>query len=122
MTELSAATLAIEPRAPTEPRFGDPRERAEREAAAIFRSMHPQILACFAKQRAGPRGHTWIVVDVLVGGDGRPREVATTGSAPLESVVLECVSRKVRAASFAPPALSATSRVSVSFSFHPEGG
>lgn len=102
----------------TEP---DPRETAEREAAAVFRAMHADVLACYAKRLAThPHAHAAITVDVLVGRDGRPREVATTGGAALGPAALSCVERRVRRAEFAPARDGGTSRVRVPFAFHPD--
>lgn len=99
----------------------DPRETAEREAAAVFRAMHADVLACYAKRLAThPHAHAAITVDVLVGRDGRPREVATTGGAALGPAALSCVERRVRRAEFAPARDGGTSRVRVPFAFHPD--
>lgn len=99
----------------------DPLPVAEGEAGAVFRAMHPQLLACYAQRLAThPRAHAFVTVDVVVGDDGRPREVSTTGGALLGSVVLDCVTRHVRRAVFAPPSASGTSRVRVPFAFHPD--
>lgn len=99
----------------------DPREQAERDAAAIFRSMHSDVLACYTKRLAThPKAHAAITIEVLVGQDGRPRDVATTGGALLGSAVLSCVTRKVMRTAFTPPRDGGSSRVRVPFAFHPD--
>ena len=101
----------------------DPREQAERDAAAVFRSMHADVLACYTKRLAThPKAHAAITVEVLVGQDGRPRDVATTGGALLGNAVLSCVTRKVMRTGFTPPRDGGSSRVQVPFAFHPDGG
>ena len=100
-----------------------PREQAERDAAAVFRSMHADVLACYTKRLAThPKAHAAITVEVLVGQDGRPRDVATTGGALLGSAVLSCVTRKVMRTAFTPPRDGGSSRVRVPFAFHPDDG
>lgn len=99
----------------------DPREQAERAAAEVFRSMHADVLACYTKRLAThPKAHAAITVEVLVGQDGRPRDVATTGGALLGSAVLSCVTRKVMRSAFTPPRDGGSSRVRVPFAFHPD--
>ncbi|MBX3205673.1 MAG: AgmX/PglI C-terminal domain-containing protein [Labilithrix sp.] len=98
-----------------------PQAQAEGDAARVFRSMHAEVLACYAKRLAThPRAHAAVTVDVLVGQDGRPRDVATTGGALLGPAVLSCVKRCVMRASFAPSGEGGTSRVRVPFAFHPD--
>ena len=83
--------------------------------------MHPHLLACYAKRLAThPNAYAFLTVDVLVGQDGRPREVSTTGGALLGTDVIDCMKRHVRRAAFAPPSASGTSRVRVPFAFHPD--
>lgn len=115
---LEALPVAKRSRHSSEP---DPREQAERDAADVFRSMHPDVLACYTKRLAThPKAHAAITVEVLVDQDGRPRDVATTGGALLGSAVLACITRKVMRTAFTPPRDGGSSRVRVPFAFHPD--
>ena len=83
--------------------------------------MHSDVLACYRKRLAThPNAHAHLTVDVLVGDDGLPRDVATTGGALLGETTLACLVRRVMRASFMPPYGGGTSRVSVPFAFHPD--
>ena len=93
----------------------------ELAADVVFRSMQPELLACYAKRlETAARAHGSITIDVVVGHDGRARDIATTGGALLGDAVMSCIIRRVRHASFAPPAGGGTSRLSVLFSFTPD--
>jgi hypothetical protein len=97
----------------------NPTEQAEREADAVVRQLHPQLLACYAKRLAkDPTAHAYLLVDVLVGEDGRPSEVATTGGARLGEA-LNCITASLRSAAFDPPAKTGTTRIRLPLSFEP---
>jgi len=98
-----------------------PRTTAEDEATRIFRSLHPKLLGCYARRLASrPDARAYVVVDVLVGGDGRPRDVSASGGGMLGRATVDCMVGHVRAAAFAPPASGGTSRVRVPFTFRPD--
>ena len=98
-----------------------PNDLEERRDDEVFRAMQPQLLACYARRlTTHPTAHAYVTFDVLVGLDGRPRDVATTGGALLGNEALSCLSRHVRRATFAPPPGGGTSRVRVPFAFHPD--
>lgn len=97
----------------------DPTEEAEREAAAVVRQLHPQLLACYAKRlKRDPKAEAYLLVDVLVGEDGRPRDVATTGGARLGEA-LDCITSRLRSAAFERPAKTGTTRIRVPLAFEP---
>ncbi len=97
-TELTRETLA-------DASGADPKDLEERRDGDVFRAMQPQLLACYAKRLATyPRAHGYVTFDILVGDDGRPRDVATTGGALLGTEVLGCFTGHVRRAAFAPSA------------------
>jgi hypothetical protein len=98
-----------------------PREREpERDADAILRSLHGELLGCYTKRLAThPKAHAHLTLDVLVGEDGRPLRVTTTGGALLGGETLECIEKHVRAVAFEPPRGGGISRVRVPISFHP---
>jgi hypothetical protein len=101
--------------------LADPRDIEERRDSEIFRALQPQLLGCYTKRLAThPGAHAYVTFDVLVGADGRPRDVATTGGASLGSDALGCITGHVRRAAFAPPVGGGTSRVRVPFAFHPD--
>ena len=104
-------------------RASDPWAVAEDDATRIFRAMHPKLVACYARRLASrPDAHAHLVVDVLVGADGRPRDVSTSGGAALGSEAVDCMVRQVRRAVFVPPEHGGTSRVRVPFTFRPASG
>ncbi len=97
----------------------DPTESAERAAGDVLRAIHPQLLACYARRlSADPHAHAYLTVDVRIGADGRPRDVATTGGARLGDA-LDCITARIRDSTFEPPARTGTSRVVVPFAFEP---
>ncbi len=99
----------------------DPWTAAEDEATRVFRSMHPQLIACYTRRLAShPDARAYLVVDVLVGADGRPRDVSTIGGAMLGRDTVDCMTRHVRSARFAPPEHGGSSRVRVPFTFRPD--
>jgi hypothetical protein len=115
IVETHAAMLVVPPpdtpaRAP-EP---DLHARVERDAGDVFRSMHGDLLRCFA--RAPPGAHAFVTIDVLVGSDGEVRDVATTGGA-LVGGATTCIARRVAKASFPPPRGGGTARIRVPLEF-----
>jgi hypothetical protein len=83
------------------------------------RRLHPELLACYARRLAtDPTAHAYLTIDVLVGEDGAPREIATTGGARL-GAALACITSRIREAAFELPARSGTTRVRVPLSFEP---
>ena len=117
----TVAVMSDSDRVPAAHRF-HARTVAEDEATRIFRAMHPHLVACYAKRLVShPNARAYLVIDVLVGADGRPRDVSTSGGALLGTDTVECVTRHVRTATFAPPENGGTSRVRIPFTFRPEG-
>ena len=110
-----------EPQALPIPRGIHPRAAAEDEATRIFRSLHPKLLGCYTRRLASrPDARAYVVVDVLVGGDGRPRDVSASGGGMLGREAMSCMVGHVRSAVFTPPASGGTSRVRVPFTFRPD--
>ena len=114
-----AGTFEIEQRRAV--RAIHPRAVAEDEATRIFRAMHPKLTACYARRLAShPTARAYVVIDVLVGVDGRPRDVSATGGGALGRDAVDCMIGHVRKIVFAPPENGGTSRVRVPFTFRPD--
>lgn len=97
---------------------GPARETAEREADAAFRSIHRQLLACYATRlTTHPNTHAYVTFDILVAEDGRPSDVGMTGGALLGDAAAGCMIGAVRRMAFAPRSRSGTSRIRVPFAF-----
>jgi len=86
--------------------------RETRNADAIVASMHDDFLACFKKHARTARSGETISLDILIGSDGKVKDVAGT-SAPGLALVRECILRRVREANFDPPHGGGTLRIHV---------
>lgn len=92
----------------------------EATASAVLRELHGDLLACYrARLRTHPRAHASLDADLLVGADGRVRDVTTTGGALLGRAARRCIEGRLRRAAFVPLQGGGTSRVRVPFAFHP---
>jgi len=94
----------------------------ERDAAAVFRTLHPDLVTCLGQSRAPRRGgHAYVTAEVLVGPDGEVRGVSTTGAAQIGRRAMACVERRIARATFRAPRHGGTRRVSVPFAFDVDG-
>jgi len=69
----------------------------------VFASMHDDLLACYrARVAVDPSAHAFLTIDIILGPDGKVRDVETTGGAHLGDRGLGCIVRRIKAASFEP--------------------
>ena len=95
----------------------DYHEKATANANTVIEAMHEDLLACYKKRvAANPNAHGFITIDVIVGPDGRVRDVETTGGAVLGETTMSCLVQRVKRASFDPPHNGGTLRIHVPFS------
>lgn len=92
--------------------------KAVENAESVLGAMHGDLLACYAKRLAvNPQAHGFITADVIVGPDGRVRNVETTGGAILGEATMRCIVGRIERATFEPPHGGGTLRVQVPFAF-----
>jgi hypothetical protein len=106
----------------THTEFPDHHARAEANADQVFVAMHDDLLACYkARVRVDPNAHAFLTVDVVIGPDGRVRNVETTGGALLGNQGLDCIVNRVKAATFEPLPGGGTRRIHVPLTFRRVG-
>ncbi len=89
---------------------------ATENANKVLEAMHPDLLACYTKRVAvAPNAHAFLTVDVVIGPDGKVRNVETTGGALLGAATMSCLTDRIRKATFDPPHGGGTLRVHVPF-------
>ena len=139
-TEISSAATNVAPSAPREatpegptvacdvvcddavvvPRPADGPDHhaaATEDANRVLSSMHDELLACYARRvKAAPTAHAFLTVDIVIGPDGKVRDVVTTGGALLGQEAMRCLEQTFRKGTFAAPHGGGTLRIQVPFS------
>lgn len=90
---------------------------ATEDANHVLAILHPALLACYAQRvKAAPTAHAFLTFDVIIGPDGRVRDVESTGGALLGPTTMRCLEDTLRRGVFAPPHGGGTLRIHVPFS------
>ena len=92
-------------------------EEATANAHAVVNEMEEDFLACYTKRLvAKPTAHAFMTMDIIVGPNGKVKNVELEGGALLGEEARECIAARARAATFDPPRGGGTMRVQVPFS------
>lgn len=94
--------------------------QATADADRVLQSMQGDLLACYKKRiRTKPDAHAFMTLDILVGPEGKVRDVETQGGALLGDQTMSCIVNRVRRGTFPPPKGGGTIRIQVPFSLRP---
>ncbi len=90
-------------------------------ANQVLDAMHTDLLACYrARVRVMPRSQGTLVLDILIGPDGKVRKIETSGGESL-GTAKDCIVRRVQAGEFAPPHGGGTLKIQAPFTFKVQG-
>jgi hypothetical protein len=93
------------------------RATATEDANRVLSAMNADLLACYKKRiAANPQAHAFMTIDVVVGPDGRVRDVETLGGALLGEETIGCLVERITRGVFHPPRRGGTRRIVVPFS------
>jgi hypothetical protein len=91
--------------------------KATANANAVLEGMHDDLLACYKKRvSVNPNAHGFITVDIVIDGEGRVRNVDTTGGAILGAGTMSCIVHRIERGSFERPHGGGTLHIHVPFS------
>ena len=91
-------------------------------ADGVFASMHGDLLACYRARVAELRdAHAYLMVDLVVAADGSVRKVETTGGALFGDRTMQCITRRIQRASFAPVRGGGTLHIQIPLNFTQQG-
>lgn len=91
--------------------------QAVANANQVLEAMHPDLLACYKKRVAvNPKAHGFITIDIMIGPDGKVRDVETTGGAVLGEGTMACIVGHIKRATFEAVHGGGTEHIRVPFS------
>lgn len=90
--------------------------KATRDASNVMAAMQPDLLACYKKRiAANPQAQGFLVVDVIVGEDGKVRSAEAIGGGNLGDATLDCIVNRIKG-EFGPHHGGGTMQLRVPFS------
>lgn len=91
--------------------------KATRDASNVIAAMQPDLLACYKKRiAANPQAQGFLVVDVIVGEDGKVRSAEAIGGGNLGDATLDCIVNRIKKGEFGPHHGGGTMQLRVPFS------